>query len=58
MMQEADRPKICYTNTNSNSESDNKDKPMLINNEHRKINYILPGPNLDNAKTASAEVTQ
>ena len=30
---------------------------MVIENENSKINYFLPGPNQDNDKRASAEIT-
>ena len=58
MIQEADRPKKCYTNTDSNINSDNKDKPMIIDNENNKKNYFLPGSNYDNDKKLSTEITQ
>ena len=58
MMQEADRPEKCYINTDSNSKSDNKYKPMITANESSKISYFLPGPNQDNDKRASTEITQ
>ena len=52
------RPKNCYTNTSSNSQSSNKDMPMVIDNENSKINYFLPDPNQDNVMRVSAETTQ
>ena len=58
MMYEADRPKKCYTNTDSNSKSNNKDKPTVTDNENSKINYFFPGPNQDNDKRVSPEITQ
>ena len=45
MLQEPDRPKKWYTNTDSNSKSDNKDKKVAIDNENSKINYFFPGLN-------------
>ena len=56
-MQTADRPKKCYTSTNRNSKSENKDKPTVTDNENSKINYFLPGPNQNNDKRVSAEIT-
>ena len=58
MMQEADRAEKCYTNTDRISKFHNKDAPMVIDNELYTINYFLPGPNEDNNKRASAEITQ
>ena len=58
MMQEAYRPEKCYTNTVSNSKSDNKDKPTIIDNKNSKINYFLLGHNQDNDKRVSTETTQ
>ena len=31
---------------------------MVIDNENRKLNFSLPGPNQDNDKIVSAEITQ
>ena len=54
--QESDMPEKCYTNTgNSNSKSNNVDKPTANNNE---INYFLPATNQNNDKKASTEITQ
>ena len=58
MMQDADRAEKSYANTGSISEFENKDKPMVIDNESNTINYFLPGPNQDNDKRVSAEITQ
>ena len=58
MMQEADRAEKCYTNRDSISNVDNKDKPMVIDEETNTINYCLPGPCQDNDKRASTEITQ
>ena len=41
-----------------NSKSNNKDKATVIDNENRKINYFLPGPNQDIDKRMSTEITQ
>ena len=56
LRQEADTPEKCYTNTDSISKFENKDKPAVIEND--KIRYFLPGPNRDNDKRESAEITQ
>ena len=37
MIQEADRAKKCYVNTDSFSKFDNGDKPMVINKESNTI---------------------
>ena len=58
MMQEADRIKKCYTNTDNISNFNNTDKQMVIDKESNTINYFLSDPNQDNDKTASAEITQ
>ena len=58
MMQEADRPTKYYTGPDSNSKSDNKDRPMVTDSENSKINYFLPDPNHDNDKSMSAETIQ
>ena len=61
MIQDADRAKKCYVNTESISEFKNKDKPMVIDKEPNIINYFLPDPNQDNdqrVKRVSAEITQ
>ena len=44
-MQEDDRAKKYYANTDSTSKFDNKDKPMVIDKEPNAIGYHLPGPN-------------
>ena len=56
-MQETGRPEKCYRNTDSISKSSSKDKPMVTDNENNTINYFLPGPNQDNDKKASGEIT-
>ena len=58
MMQEADRPQKYYSNTGSNPKFDNKDKPMVIDNENNKINNFLPCANQDIDKRVSTEITQ
>ena len=57
MLKEADRPQNAL-NTDSNSKSNNKDKPMVTDNESSTINYFLPGPDQDNNKRVSAEITK
>ena len=57
MMQEADRPPKCLRNTDSNSKSYNK-KPMVNDNENRKINYFFPGPNQNNDMSVRPEIAQ
>ena len=57
MMQETDGTKKCYTDTDSISESDNADKPMVNNKLSNTIDYFLPGPNCDSDKTVGAEIT-
>ena len=42
----------------ADSKFDNKDKPMFIDKEPNTINYFLPGPNVDNDKRVSVEITQ
>ena len=58
MMQEADKAKKCYANIDSISKFNNKDKPMVIDKEPNIINYYLLGPNQDNDRRVSAEITQ
>ena len=41
MMQEAERPQKCYTNTDNISNSDTKDGQMVIDDKNNKINYFL-----------------
>ena len=54
--QEADRPEKCYTDKgSSNSKCINIDKPVGNNN---KINHFHPGPNQENDKKVSTEITQ
>ena len=58
IMQEADRAEKRYSNTDSISKFENKDKPMVSDKEPNTTNYILPGPNRDNDKRVSDETTQ
>ena len=58
MMQETGRAKKFYTNTDSISKSDNTDKLMVNNKLSNAIDYFLPGPNCDNDKRVSTEITQ
>ena len=45
-------------NTDSISKLDNTDKPMVKNKLSNTILYFLPGPNYDNDKRPSAEITE
>ena len=56
MKQQAYTPEKYYTNTDTKSKFENKDKPMVTDND--KIYYFLPGPNWDNDKTAGTEIIQ
>ena len=58
MMQEAGRAEKCYANTDSISKFNNKYKPTVIDKEPNIISYFLPGPNQDNDKRTSPEITQ
>ena len=59
VLQEAERTQKCYRNTDNNSKSDNKDKPMPIDSEKdSKINSFLPVPIQDNDKRVNTEITQ
>ena len=44
MVQEADGLKKYYTNTDSNSKSDNKDESIVTDNGRSKMHYFHPGP--------------
>ena len=57
-MQETGRAEEFYTNTDSISKSDIKDKPMVINKLSNTIDYFLPGPNCNSDNRVSAEITQ
>ena len=57
MMQDSDRAGKCYANADSMSKFENKDKPTVIDKEPNTINY-LSGPDQDNDKRVSAEITQ
>ena len=58
MMQEADRGEKCYANTDNILKCGNKERPTVFDKEPNMINYFLPGPNQDNDKGVSAEITQ
>ena len=45
MMLEANRDEKFYTNTDSISKFDNKDKPVVTDKEPNTINYFFSGPN-------------
>ena len=55
-MQDAGRPTKWKTNTDI-SKCNKKDKPEVTDNESSIMNYFLPGPNQDNDKKVSAEIT-
>ena len=57
-MQEADRDKKCYANTDIISTFNNKDKQTVTGKEPNTVNYFFPGPNQDNETRGSAEITQ
>ena len=54
----ADRAEKCSMNTDTISKFENKDKPMAIDKEPNTINCFLPGPDQDNEKRISIEITQ
>ena len=56
MRQEADTTEKCYINTDSVSKFENKDKPVVTDND--KMHYFLPGPNRENDKRTKTEITQ
>ena len=58
MMQETDRTKKCYTNTDSISKCDIADKPTVNKKLFYTIDYFLPGPSCDSDKTVSVAITQ
>ena len=58
MMQEADRAKKCYANTDIILTFNNKDKLMVIDKESNIINYFLQGPSEGNDKRESVEIMQ
>ena len=47
MKQETNRAEKCYTNTDSISKSNNKDKPTINNQLSYTVEYIISGPNYD-----------
>ena len=57
-MQEADRAKKYYANTDSISKFDNKDRQKVTDKEPSTINYFLLGPNEDNDKKESVKIMQ
>ena len=58
MSQEIDASQRCYTNTDNVSKVKNEDKPMVTDNDNDNIKYFLPGPNSNNGKRVSVEITQ
>ena len=58
MMQDVDRAEKSCTNMNAISKFANKYKPRFIDKEPNTISYFLPGPDQDNDKRDSVEITQ
>ena len=58
MMQEDERAKKCYGNTDSISKYDNKNKTRITDKEPNTIDYFLPGPNQGNYRAAGTKITQ
>ena len=56
--QETNKAEKCYRNTDSISKYNNKDKSMVNNQLSNTVNYFIPGPNYDNDKKKSAEITE
>ena len=56
--QEIDATGQYYTNTDNVSKFENEDKPMVADNDNYNIKYFPPGPNSDNNKRVSTEITQ
>ena len=57
-MEDVGRAKKSCANIDAVSKFENKDKPMVIDKEPNKISYSLPGPDQDNDKRVSVEITQ
>ena len=57
-MQDVDKAKKSYANIDAISKFKNKDKPMVIDKEPNTISYFISGPNQDNNRRVSAELTQ
>ena len=56
--QEIDGTEKCFINKDNISEFENEDKPIVTDNDTNSIKYFLTGPNSDNNKRVSAEITQ
>ena len=50
MKQETNRAEKCYTNTDSISKSNNKDKPIVNNQLSNTLHDLLPGQKSDSDK--------
>ena len=58
MRQDADRAKKYCANIDSISKFENKVKPTATDKQPNTINYFLRGPDQDNDKRSSTEITQ
>ena len=58
MKQDTNIAEKCYTNTDSNSKSNNKNKLTVNNQLSTTVEYSLSGPSYDNDKKKSVELTQ
>ena len=56
--QETNRAEKCYTNADSISKSNSKDKPTVNNQLSNMVDYFIPEPNYDNDKKKSAGITE
>ena len=57
-MQDVERAEKSCAHIDAISKFENKDKPMVIDRQHNTISYFLPGPNQENDKQVSLEITQ
>ena len=58
MSQEINATEKSYTNTDTISKFENEDKSMVTDNDNNGVKYFLPGPNSNNHKWASTEITK
>ena len=58
MKQETNRAKKCYTNMDSITKSNGKDKPTVHSQLSNAVDYFFPGQNYDSDKKKSAETTE
>ena len=56
--QEIDAAEEYYTNTDNISKFEKKDKPTVTDNDNYNRKYFLSGPDSDNDKWLSAEITK